>query len=147
MTQTQEPTFTEVKELCQVSISDINRLLSQLSSSCPAMTEESLSELIAAPQSHLFVLREGEKIVGMLTLAFYPAPTGRKAWIEDVVVDADCRGRKYGRLIIQKAIEHVRQTGNTTLMLTSRPSRVAANALYQSAGFERKETNVYKMKI
>ena len=66
---------------------------------------------------------------------------------EDVVVDADCRGRKYGKLMIEKAIDFVRQTGNTTLMLTSRPSRVAANALYQSAGFERKETNVYKMKV
>lgn len=144
---TQEPIFTEVKELCQTSISDINSLLCQLSASCPAMTEEALGELITAPQSHLFVLREGERTVGMLTLAFYPTPTGRKAWIEDVAVDADCRGRKYGKLMIEKAIDFVRQTGNTTLMLTSRPSRVAANALYQSAGFERKETNVYKMNV
>ena len=32
-------------------------------------------------------------------------------------------------------------------MLTSRPSRVVANQLYQSLGFEKRETNVYKMKF
>ena len=142
---TQEPIFTEVKELCQTSISDINRLLCQLSASCPAMTEDALSELITAPQSHLFVLREGEKTVGMLTLAFYPAPTGRKAWIEDVVVDRNYRGKGYGKLMIEKVIEQCRKRGEVTLMLTSRPSRVVANQLYQSLGFEKRETNVYKM--
>ena len=34
-----------------------------------------------------------------------------------------------------------------TLMLTSNPKRVAANKLYQAMGFERKETNVYRMKF
>ena len=78
MMHTQEPIFTEVKELCQTSISDINRLLCQLSASCPAMTEEALGELITAPQSHLFVLREGEKTVGMLTLPSIQRPQDAK---------------------------------------------------------------------
>jgi ribosomal protein S18 acetylase RimI-like enzyme len=34
-----------------------------------------------------------------------------------------------------------------TLQLTSRPSRVAANALYRKLGFLPKETNFYTMKI
>jgi ribosomal protein S18 acetylase RimI-like enzyme len=33
------------------------------------------------------------------------------------------------------------------IYLTSRPQRVAANELYQSLGFRRKETNVYKLEI
>lgn len=32
-------------------------------------------------------------------------------------------------------------------MLTSRPSRVAANRLYRHMGFGSKETNVYKIEV
>ena len=31
--------------------------------------------------------------------------------------------------------------------LTSRPAREAANALYQSLGYERRETNVYRLRL
>ena len=81
----------------------------------------------------------------MVTLCIYQSPTGRKAWIEDVVVDQNYRGKGYGKVMIEKVIEQCRNRGNVTLMLTSRPSRVAANQLYKSLGFETKETNVYKM--
>lgn len=33
------------------------------------------------------------------------------------------------------------------LLLTSMPSRVEANALYQALGFEQRDTNVYKMNL
>lgn len=33
------------------------------------------------------------------------------------------------------------------IQLTSNPKRVAANRLYQNLGFERYETNCYKMEI
>lgn len=71
----------------------------------------------------------------------------RKAWIEDVVVDQNYRGKGYGKVMIDKVIALCRNKGNMTLMLTSRPSRIVANRLYQSLGFEKRETNVYKMKF
>jgi len=37
--------------------------------------------------------------------------------------------------------------GVEKLKFTSKPQRIAANALYQKMGFERKETNVYEMKL
>ena len=77
----------------------------------------------------------------MVTLCIYQSPTGRKAWIEDVVVDQNYRGKGYGKVMIEKVIEQCRNRGNVTLM----PSRVAANQLYKSLGFETRETNVYKM--
>ena len=82
----------------------------------------------------------------MLTLAHYMAPTGRKLWVEDVVVDSSLRGKSIGRALVQHAIEKAKEIGGT-LMLTSKPARVAANALYRSSGFEQKETNVYRMKV
>ena len=87
----------------------------------------------------------------MTTLALYPCPTGWKAWIEDVVVDAQYRGKGYGKLLVNHAIDVIREKaqtyGNLSLMLTSRPSRISANQLYQQLGFEKRETNVYKMKF
>ena len=71
----------------------------------------------------------------------------KEAWIEDVVVDQNYRGKGYGKVMIEKVIEQCRNKGNVTLMLTSRPSRIVANQLYQSLGFEKRETNVYKMKF
>ena len=85
---------------------------------------------------------DGE-VMGMCTVGFYTSPTGRKAWIEDVVVDAQCRGLHLGERLVASAVSFAEREGFNTLMLTSRPSRVAANRLYQKVGFERKETNVY----
>ena len=70
-----------------------------------------------------------------------------KMWIEDVVVDEALRGRSIGRLLVEKAVGYAATLGDGTLLLTSRPSREAANALYRSCGFEFKETNNYTMKI
>ena len=140
-----EPRFIEIEDLKPDYLEAINRLISQLSTSSHILTEAELNSLIASPQSHLYALEYDEKIIGMVTLCIYQCPTGRKAWIEDVVVDQNYRGKGYGKVMIEKVMELCRNKGNVTLMLTSRPSRMAANQLYQSLGFETRETNVYKM--
>lgn len=150
--------FFEIKEYSHSLLARLNALLAQLSSTAAPMTPAALQALIAAPDSHLYALAampegadagcpsaaDGTHIVAMCTLATYLAPTGRKAWIEDVVVDSQMRGQKLGRLLIDRVVDEARRLAPCSLMLTSRPARVAANALYKSAGFEQRETNVYK---
>lgn len=109
------------------------------------LTPEYLQQIIDTPNTFLFILYENENITGMLTVGIYKTPTGSKAWIEDVVVDDIHRGKGFGKLIVEHAIEFVRSSGINSLMLTSNPTRIAANKLYQSLGFEQRETNVYKM--
>ena len=133
----------EVTEACTCYVEPMNCLLAQLSSSGISITLEQLQELVANKGSHLFLARYNGAIVAMLTLGEYLAPTGRKLWIEDVVVDASVRGHSFGRAMVEHAIKYAKGLGTGTLMLTSRPSRVAANALYRSCEFEQKETNVY----
>lgn len=142
-----EPRFIEIEDLKPDYLEAINRLIAQLSTSSHTFIEAELNSLIASPQSHLYALEYDEKIIGMVTLCIYQCPTGRKAWIEDVVVDQNHRGKGYGKLMVRKAMEECQNRGNVTLMLTSRPSRIVANQLYQSLGFEKRETNVYKMKF
>ena len=123
----------------------LQHLLDQLTPTPVALSEEQLRALMADPSSHLYLLEEEGSIVGMLTLGIYLSPTGSKAWIEDVVVDSEARGRGYGKLLVEHAIDEARRAGVGQLMLTSNPLRIAANRLYQQMGFQRKETNCYRM--
>lgn len=118
-------------------------LLPQLSSSPPPTLDE-LRLITANPESVLFVARLEGRIVGSLTLIFYRIPTGLKAWIEDVVVDETARGHGIGELLNRAALDEARRRGAKAVSLTSRPSREAANRLYQRIGFESRPTNVYR---
>lgn len=125
----------------------ISLLLKQLSSQEFSFSERELSALVNDPSSSLFLLFAEDKIAGMLVLGTYLSPTGRKAWIEDVVVDSQERGKGYGKMLVEHAIEYARTLSPCTLMLTSNPARIAANELYRASGFEQKITNVYKMSL
>lgn len=124
------------------------RLMAQLTTRDIVFTPEMYRELITSASNQLMLLQAAEgAVVGMLTLGIYGSPTGSKAWIEDVVVDESYRGRSLGRRLVAHAIDVAREKGIDTLMLTSNPKRIAANELYRSLGFEKKETNMYKMKL
>lgn len=123
------------------------RLLGQLTTRSISFSEADYRALIASSNNPLFLLEDDGGVIGMLTVGVYLSPTGSKAWIEDVVVDNAYRGRGLGKRLVAHAIDYCKEQGLDTLMLTSNPKRIAANALYQSLGFERKETNVYRMKM
>lgn len=111
-----------------------------------SISEQMLKELLSSESSHLFfIVDENENCMGMLTVGIYISPTGKKAWIEDVVVSEIYRGQGVGKKLMEFAIQYAKLEEVSLLTLTSRPFRVAANKLYIKLGFERKETNVYKM--
>ena len=130
------------------------RLLPQLSRSAKPMSEADVERFLAQGGVHLFVFRpdtadaEGNRpILGMLSLATFEIPTGVRAWVEDVVVDEAARGQGAGLALVEAAIEHAKTVGARTVDLTSRPTREAANRLYQRAGFQLRETNVYRVTL
>lgn len=125
-------------------VSAFERLVPQLSSSSPPPTREHLGRIVDSDSCSLLIARDDEQIVGSLTLVVFPIPTGVRAWIEDVVVDASVRGKGVGEALNMKALEIARAKGAVTVDLTSRPSREAANRLYQRIGFEKRDTNVYR---
>lgn len=125
-------------------ISAFETLIPQLSSSNPAPSASELQEIVSSEASVLFVARVEGKVVGSLTLATFRIPTGLRAWIEDVVVDSSARGHGVGEALNKAALDEARARGAVTVDLTSRPSREAANRLYQRLGFVQRETNVYR---
>ena len=128
-------------------ISAFELLIPQLSSSNPPPQSSELQEIVSSDSSVLFVARVDGKIVGSLTLATFRIPTGLRAWIEDVVVDSSARGHGVGEALNQAALAEARARGAVTVDLTSRPSREAANRLYQKLGFVQRETNVYRFTL
>ncbi len=123
------------------------RLIPQLSKSSPPPDAAQLGEMIAGDASDVLVARLDGAIVGTLTLVTFRIPTGVRAWIEDVVVDDSARGHGVGDLLNRFALDVARRKGAKTVDLTSRPSREAANRLYQRIGFEPRDTNVYRYSL
>jgi ribosomal protein S18 acetylase RimI-like enzyme len=138
---------TEVTEVTPEIVAAFERLIPQLSRSNPPPPASELGEMASSEASTVLIARDPDRdgeIVGSLTLAMFRIPTGLRAWIEDVVVDESARGRGVGEALNQEAISRARAAGARTVDLTSRPSREAANRLYQRIGFTERETNVYR---
>ena len=64
--------------------------------------------------------------------------------LEDVVVDEEARGHGVGETLSRAALAEARRRGAKAVSLTSRPSRQAANRLYERIGFAARVTNVYR---
>lgn len=140
----------EVEVVTPDLVDGLYPLITQLSSKTSRGQFESwIQTVINFPTGHLFLAREMPKpIYGMLTMMSYPLLEGYfKAWIEDVVVDESARGKGIGELLVKTAIKQARFEGLKEVNLTSNPSRIAANKLYQKIGFEPYQTNYYRYTI
>ena len=123
-------------------------LVPQLSTSNPPPSLADVEAMLASDAITQFVARDdGGAIIGVSTLAIFPIPTARRAWIEDVIVDESARGQGVGEALTRAMIDVARERGCATVDLTSRPSRAAANRLYERIGFTRRETNVLRYEL
>lgn len=136
---------TEIDQVSEELAAALAALVPQLSASSAAPDRDQWQAIASAEATRLLVAESAEgRPVGMLTLAVFAIPTGVRAWIEDVVVDQDVRGGGVGALLVRRALDLAFESGARTVDLTSRPSREAANRLYQRLGFELRQTNVYR---
>jgi ribosomal protein S18 acetylase RimI-like enzyme len=134
-----------VKAVNDEVVRAFGRLLPQLSRSLRPVDAEGLRQLVAWQGNRLLVARVDGEIMGALTLVMFPIPTGLRAWIEDVVVDQAARGRGVGAALTQEAVRLARADGARSVDLTSRPSREAANRLYERLGFQVRDSKVYRL--
>jgi ribosomal protein S18 acetylase RimI-like enzyme len=137
----------QIREATDEFVAALAQLVPQLSSSVAPPAREAVAEMVASPAIVQLIARDPERegqIVGTLTLAMFRIPTGLRAWIEDVIVDNESRGRGIGEALVRAALVRAREAGARTVDLTSRPSREAANRLYVRVGFSPRETNIYR---
>ena len=136
----------ELHDYTQAQFEDLKQLMSELSDRVN-FTQTDLMLVLKDSNCHLYVILESEHIVGCATLCVFHSPTGTKASIEDVVVSSAYRGQYLGKQLMKYVLEQAKAFAPIELHLTSNPMRVAANKLYQSIGFQKKETNCYQMTI
>lgn len=121
------------------------RLLPQLNAQLPIPTMERLQAIMADPASTLLVARDGEEIVGTITLIIYTTPFWIKGRLDEVVVDESARGKGVGTALVKASLEIAREKGVEVVELQSGIQREAANRFYPSLGFKLRETNVYRI--
>ena len=80
-------------------------------------------------------------------MVVFPLPSGRRARVEDVVVDLAARGQGVGAALTTEALRLAQEQGGRNVDLTSRASRTAANRLYERLGFQRRDSNVYRYRL
>lgn len=125
------------------------QLLGELSPLAAAdLDPETVASRIRDDRVRVLIGTSGDRVVATATLTLLVTLTdGLVGRVEDVVVSAATRGAGLGRRIMRALHEEARLAGVTHLDLTSRSSREAANALYQSLGYERRDTNVYRLRL
>lgn len=127
------------------TLGSLNNLLTQLSATAPALTMPELDTLARTAGTHLYLLYdETGAIRATATLITARQLSGLKGWVEDVVTDASCCGRGYASQLLHRIEEEAQTIGISSLQLTSRPARVAANHLYRKEGYALRETNLYR---
>lgn len=145
----------QVGRASEAHVAALARLLPQLSTSAAALDQAGLSAVLdAGGPVRLFAARlpgepglDGDGLVGFASLVVFASLTGRRALLEDVVVDEAARGRGVGAALVAAVAGAAASAGCRTLDLTSRPSREAANRLYERCGFVRRTTNVWRLEL
>jgi GNAT superfamily N-acetyltransferase len=125
----------------------LGRLLPQLNPTLGPPDLERLERLIADPAVTLLVAKDGAEIVGTTTVIVYTTPFWIKARLDEVVVDADARGKGVGEALVKAALDVGREHGAQVAELQSGrgEARQAAHRLYERMGFKIRETDVLRI--
>lgn len=123
-------------------------LLGELSDRASSLDREVVAARLRDDRCWVVVASLEGQLLGTATLTtFITLTDGLVGHVEDVVVSAAARGQGVGRLLMDSLHEHAQRLELSYVELTTRPAREAANALYQSLGYERRATNVYRLRL
>ena len=135
----------ELSSYLSQDLADLDALMHELSATS-FCNEELLNNALNDANIHVYVIRDEGHIAATGTLCLKHTLEFTIADIESVVVCSKCRGRGYGKELMMAMVEAAKKMNVHHIQLTSNPARVAANRLYQELGFERYETNCYRLK-
>ena len=134
----------ELSSYTSQDLADLDMLMHELSATS-FCNEELLNNALNDENVHVYVIREEDHIVATGTLCIKHTLEFTLADIESVVVSSRYRGRGYGKELMMAMVEAAKSFNVHHIQLTSNSRRVVANRLYRELGFERYETNCYKM--
>ena len=103
---------------------------------------ELLPEGLQTDHHHLLVAESAGERVGILWLRI--PSSGDAAFVFDVEVETQQRGKGYGRAIMLAAESYARDRGATALRLHVFGTNTVARSLYESLGYETTNVNMTK---
>ncbi|XLQ19613.1 MAG: GNAT family N-acetyltransferase [Candidatus Moraniibacteriota bacterium] len=125
---------------------DVQKLFLQLTRNC--VTKDYLRQCVYDDHCICFVVKDSGKIISFCALTVRLVPSqGSVGTIEDVIVDKSYLRQGIGSAMIDYLISEAKKLKLCRLELTSNSARKAAIQLYQQKGFEKNDTNVFKMML
>lgn len=125
-------------------ISDLNRLLPQLTSGAEPITEDWLDYLFGSG-TRIFAAFDKGRVIGTVLLAPMVILVGQKDWIEDVVVDEAYRRLGISSRLMSMAETASRASDAKSVNLTSNPNRGGARKMYEDRGYVLRDTGVFRL--
>lgn len=113
-----------------------------------AKTGRALQQLIDDNRACVLVAREDDKVIGMCTaqLVISTAEGAYSAWVEDVVIDSQHRGKGLGKLLLNVLEEWAKGQGATRLQLLADMQNEPALEFYRHNGWQQLQLQVWRKK-
>lgn len=113
----------------------IKTLYSQLTSDTTNVDRD-FPEILKDPNSVCWILEERQPI-GMVTCSIRTSlSSGRKMLIDELIIDTNCRGKKYGHKLMEHCITFAKERKLDCIELTCSLTRTDLHTFYESMGFE-----------
>ena len=114
-----------------------------------AIDREKIEELIESPYHDILIALDDDKVVGMVIVSIVLSTLDRNVYMEDLVVDSECRGKGVGGQLLEAVKEWGRAKGCRRLEFSSssRDGKVGARGFYESHGAIVRETDFYRVEL
>jgi ribosomal protein S18 acetylase RimI-like enzyme len=105
------------------------------------------SATVIGEDAPTYAAERDERVVGMVTLCVFTTLTGRKAYLDHLVVAPGSRGQGIGRALVEFAVAQARAAGASRIDLTANAQKQAGRALYRSVGFRQRDTASFRLNL
>ena len=139
----------QVKTYSEEVVGAVSTFVTKLGDRYQPFTEDSLREIVNSQQSYLYIAKHTptQEIAGMIFEIIYRIPYTTKAYVEDLFIDEKFRKMGIATRLFQKVVDNAREHKAAYIDFTSKPYRVEGNSLYEKLGFQKRDTNVYRLRF
>ena len=135
----------KIREFKKEDHAEVLELFKQLNDSIESFDAQSI---INDNNCYCVVLEENGGVKGFGALILHHVPTrGLVGRLEDIIIGEASRQKGFGRKIVEHLIEKAKNMGAASIDLTSNPQRIAAHSLYESLGFQKRDTGSYRKEL
>lgn len=113
------------------------------------IAREVIEEMIESPYHDILMALDDGVLVGMVFVSVVMLSLSRNVYMEDLVVDAQCRGKGVGGKLLDAVEDWGRAKGCRRLEFTSssRDNKAGARGFYESHGAMVRETDAYRAEL